>query len=128
MKAIEKGDLKTVNAYIEGGGNLKVDNGIGGTALHTAAGYNQKSIVEALIKAGLNLEAKNKQLDTPLTYVAQELDYQAPGARKNVIEVLLKANADVNAKNNSGETALSYATKIGRTKIVALLKKYGAKE
>ena len=73
---------------------------LGTTELHAAAGASGVVEVEVLLKAGADVNAKDKDGDTPLHAAAG--DNSSPA----VLEVLLKAGADVNAKDADGNTPL----------------------
>ena len=83
--------------------------------------------VKALIAAGADVNAKDKDGEKALMRAES---IQAAWAREGCIEVvkvLLAAGADINAKNNDGETALMFLGKScgyrSRTDIIQLLKK-----
>ena len=69
-----------------------------------AAMFNSNpAVIEALIKAKADVNARNKDGVTPLMLAA--------GFNSNpaVIEALIKAKADVNARDKAGKTAFDYA-------------------
>jgi len=76
MAAAEKGKDGCVNALVSAGANVNVvvegGHGWGGTALILAARYCSASSVEALIKAGADLEAKDKYGSTARMFAAEK--------------------------------------------------------
>ena len=60
--------------------------------------------IESLLKAGADIEARDKDGETPLIIAARSNNPE-------VIEVLLTGGANAKAKNEAGETALDYAKK-----------------
>ena len=70
------------------------------TPLHLAVRWNELPMVEILIKAGADLEARHGGGGTPLHEAAWSGDDPA------VFQVLLQAGADVNALNNDSNTPL----------------------
>jgi ankyrin repeat protein len=83
---------------------------------------NHLEIVEILIKAGANVNARSKWGDTALMFAA------LAGNNIDMIGLLIKAGADVNAKNDLNGTALRNATYFHFYEIVEILKSCGAKE
>jgi ankyrin repeat protein len=105
--------------------------------------------VELFIKAGIDINSKDKDESTPLMIASEKGDLQMAqlliqnGADVNaknidgytalmyaaytgniqIAELLIKNNADVNARDKDGWTALRYASIQGRDDVVALLKK-----
>ena len=74
-----------------------------GGELRAAASQGNLAEVERLLKAGADLNAKDKSGTTPLHLAA------AKNSTPAVLEVLLKAGADVNAKTTGGVTPLHFA-------------------
>ena len=67
------------------------------------AAYNgETEIVRALVDAGANVDARNKEGTTPLMHTAQSCQIES-------MEILLEANARVDVRNNDGETAYEIA-------------------
>ena len=86
----------------------------GSTLLMVAAYYGNFYAVNALIKAGADVDAKNNQGNTALIFAAQEV-------RLRVMEALIKGGAEVNLTNNDGYTALMLASFNGRAPAVKQL-------
>ena len=60
-KAIVKGNLKSVQFWINKGENIESKNSDGQTALHYAASVNRLPIVEFLLLKGAKIEEKDKR-------------------------------------------------------------------
>ena len=95
---------------------------------------DRANTVKVLLDAGLDIEIKNPQGQTPLITAAEV------GAL-DTVDLLLKNGADVNAQTNDGENAISFAVKgaydyqfkritvmneSNKVRIINLLCKYGA--
>ena len=98
--------------------NEEKDNG-GFFALYTASYFGYVKIIEALLKAGAQVNQTDKYGVTPL-YIAAQNGHTA------VIEVLIKAGALVNQPNNEGTTPLWWAAQRGYTAMVEVLVRAGA--
>ena len=72
------------------------------TSLHLASMHGHQDIAKLLIEQGANVDARNKDTETPL-YNASKYN------RLEAVKVLVEAGADVNAKNNIGDTPLHVA-------------------
>jgi len=131
--------------------NAKDD--VGETPLHWAAWIGHKEIVELLITAGADVNAKGD--GTPLHHAALRgkkeivelliangadvntkggwmvgtpLHYVVVGGHIELVELLIAEGTDVNVKDGSGGTPLDWAIdRPGRTKTADLLRKHGGK-
>jgi ankyrin repeat protein len=77
-------------------------------------------ILNALIKAGANVNAKANNGETPLMVAAQY------STNPKVLGSLIKAGADVTAKDVKGKTARDYAEENGKKENAAFLDGYKA--
>jgi ankyrin repeat protein len=84
------------------------------TALHISAQNGFHQVVDLLLKAGANKEAKTDSCQTALHIAARN-------GHDPVIELLLKAGANIEAKTETHETALSIAIDNSRSSVVDLL-------
>ncbi|WP_353273625.1 ankyrin repeat domain-containing protein [Wolbachia endosymbiont (group A) of Agelastica alni] len=84
-----------------------------------AAKHGDIEIVNALIKAGANVNAENKDKWTPLHFAAA-------WGHKDVLEVLLTAGANVNAENKNKWTPLYLAAVRGHKDVLEVLLTAGA--
>jgi ankyrin repeat protein len=89
------------------------------TALAYAAMYGKQEIVEILLENSADVNAKNKDEQTPLM-LASAAGYADVAAK------LLEHGADVNAKDKNGYTALDKAIVVGNEELVKLLSNYSA--
>ncbi len=91
------------------------------TALILAAPYGSPELIQELVDAGADVNARDSRDMTPLMFAVGS-EHQNAG----VVRVLLRAGAAVNAKSNLGETPLDWASKFGNPTVVSLLKGAGA--
>ena len=128
MAASAAGTLESVRLLIAKGARVnlartvyaKVRAGqvalVGLTALIQAAPYAPPAVVQALLEAGADPNARDSREMTALMFAVAS-DRQNPDA----VRLLLKARAAVDAKSNTGETALDWAMKFGNPEVPALL-------
>ena len=90
------------------------------TPLHIAAAADQLEMVEMLLQAGADAEAKDSRGCTPLLFAARN-------ASVAVIQELVDAGACVDHAGSNGRTALHEACFVGRTDNVRALVAAGAK-
>lgn len=100
------------------GANLRAKNKYGESCLFRVS---DPELLDFFIRKGLSVEDRNKDGKTPLHIIAGEL---ANPDMEPMIKLMLAHGADINARDLSGKTPLDYAFD---KKMVALLKKYGAK-
>lgn len=110
-------------------------------------GENDMNIIKMLLQAGANVESKDINGRTPLSWAAQGPSekipiqvlpkeqeeghvnlgtYTSTREIRDIIELLLEAGADLNAKDHHGRTPLRWATDCGNEKVVKLLESAGA--
>jgi ankyrin repeat protein len=89
--------------------------------LTVAAKNGDKPMVELLLNAGADVNAKNYSNEVALMYAALY-------GHKEIVELLLAKNADVNVKNAAGATPLTAATSSNHQDIADLLRQHGAHE
>lgn len=126
IRAADAGWLKVAAFLLDHGADVNAaaggerPNPFGRTALHHAAAFGNKAMVELLLSRGAEVNAKGDDGRTPL-YLATERGFQA------IVEVLLANKADVNVSDkNTGITPLHLAAESGRVKIIQLLLAAGA--
>lgn len=89
--------------------------------LHLAANKSTNpKIIEALIKAGCDLNSRNYLGETPLIMAVNSNE------ETRVVSALIKAGADINATDYQGHSVVEYARAQKRTYIINTLKKMGA--
>ncbi len=99
LKAAYKGDLSAVEAYLAKGGQPDLSNRYGFTLLAIATEQNRIPVMQALIKAGADVNGRNDGKQTPLYWAAEQNNIAA-------MKLLIDAGADVNAQGNMGWTPL----------------------
>jgi len=140
------GDLQTVEKLIDAGANLDANDQTGQTALHYAAKAGQIAVAKLLIANGADVNAgewtplqeaasHSKELVELLLAKGAEINtgkwtplHIAVFGHNEIVELLIAKGANVNARDDFGRTPLFYAQNRGRTKIVELLRKHGAKK
>ena len=108
--AVTRGDLAGVQlAEVQkelpptGNADVNTRDQFGSTALMYAAQRGEFGVVNALIKAGANVNARTERNGMTALIAA------AQGGHLDVVNALIKAGADVNAKGTYGYTALAWA-------------------
>ncbi len=94
----------------------------GNRALHLAVGMAEPEVVQLLLDAGADPDARNRDGETPLIWAAR-------GGRGDVVTLLLNRGADLEVRGGQqGWTALSWAETSGHTEVAELLRNHGASE
>jgi len=150
MIATSKGNLEIAKALLNRGADVNIQDTDGRTALMEALGNSHiavaqlllekgantddkalflavwmgyKSIVDAMLKSGIDVNIRNTDGMTPLMIAAEK-------GHTDVVESLLNKGADVNARSKNryipGETALMNAAEKGHTATVQVLLANGA--
>jgi len=88
--------------------------------LHLAVNSNKRDAIKSFVKAGVNVDSKNKKGNTPLFVCAKE-------NKKDMVKFLLEeAGAEVNCPNSEGNTPLHIAAFEGNNDVVDALLAHGA--
>ena len=119
LSAVDKGDVKAIQAAIAAGVDVEATDAAGYTALMKAANGGKLEAVRALLKAGAKVNTKSKQGYTPLMVTV------ASGSVA-VAKLLLDNGADASATTANGMTALDGAKRTGDQALVQLLSKVTA--
>ena len=91
------------------------------TPLMAASANGHLAVVEALVRAGADKEAKDLNGCTPLIIASDN-------GRLTVVEALVRAGADKEAKDKNGYTPLLSASTYGRLTVVEVLIRAGAEK
>ena len=95
------------------------------TPLQVASYFGDMNIVEALVKAGADLELRNKDGETAL--FAAVTRRQGEKGQLEIIKFLVSKGAKVDVVTNNGSTPLSEARKNNLRTVVEFLTQNGAK-
>lgn len=122
LKAVDKGDVQAIKKLFDGDTipdvNAKVALG-GFTALAIAAYAGHTAVVAALINAGANVDAVNKDGSTALMLAAAN-------GHADAVQILIDAGAHIDIREKGGFTALMLAAGSGNRVIVQALVEAGA--
>jgi len=117
--AVSQGMEKKVSGYLQAGMSPETKNPRTDlTVLMAAAARGKTNIARALVKAGANVNARNKAGGTALVF-------SASGGHFETMEFLSGAGADINAADTSGKTALIAAVERGDMQIIQALLRAG---
>jgi hypothetical protein len=119
-EAVEQGDTRTVDLFLNAGINPDTQDATGRTALIGAALRGSNNISEKLLRKGADVNARDTTGSTALMA-------SALGGHKETTKVLLDNDANVNLTDNNGQTALIRAAAQGHKDIVRMLINKGAR-
>jgi uncharacterized protein len=115
LEVIRDNDAAAGLQRIEAGADVRAAKSADGTtALHWAAHHGQLVLVQRLLKAGADANARNDYGSTPMQEAAIRGDATALAA-------LLKAGASVESPNDEGETALMTVARTGKVDAARVL-------
>ena len=111
-----------LKAIIEAGADIhEAEPKYRSNALHLAANSSKNpKIIETLLEAGANIDARNYLGETALIMAVNSND------ETKITTQLIKSGADINARDYQGHSVLDYAKAAKKTYIVNLLKENGA--
>ncbi|GJP35746.1 hypothetical protein CLOM_g20275 [Closterium sp. NIES-68] len=115
--AAKEGDVSIVKQLLAGGNvdiNLPSAERSGWTALHLAAFYEHPEIVQVLLAAGADTEARNGTGNTALQFACLK-------GNLDIARMLLDAGADLYATSDDKGNALEYAQEWGTEEMVDFL-------
>lgn len=119
VSAARSNDAATVLRLIEEGGDVNVPMVDGTTALHWAVYKGSLPLVQALIAAGAEVNARNDYASSPMSEAGVI-------ANVDIIRALLEAGADVESPTREGQTALMSVVRTPHVDAARLLIEHGA--
>jgi uncharacterized protein len=128
--AVNSGAIDCVKLMLARKANVNLAGDEGVTPLMTSVRVTYRNgleITKLLVKRGAKINAKADRGSTPLMYAAWSVADHYEDEYVDVVKFLIQHGAKVNVKNKMGDTPLSIARGGNYRKIVATLKKAGAK-
>jgi uncharacterized protein len=128
--AINAGAIDPVKMMLSRGANVNLigEDGITPVMLSAKLTYRVGvKMTQLLIDKGANVNASANKGSTPLMFASLCTASHYQDEYVKVTKLLIKSGAKVNVRNKMGDTPLSLAKSGGWNKIVAVLKKAGAK-
>lgn len=111
MLAARQGDLRMAEELLKRGAQI---NRQGWTALHYAAAFNQRAMVDWLLEKDAYIDAESPGNITPLILAVRQ-------GHEDLARHLVEQGADVSYRSHAGLTAMDYARIEGREELVAWL-------
>ena len=118
LEATHNGDVNTVRALLDAGGNVNLKDETGRTLLMFAALKNHKEVTQLLLDRGADVNARNNSGETALSFAARE-------GHPEIARALLAKGADVNAEDSSGSAPVVYATQFNHPATLKVLLEEG---
>ncbi len=118
--AAQRGDVRSVRAWLQKGADVNAKNAQGVSALMLAALNGRDKMAKFLLTQGADINARDANGYTPLIRVAGAGDIR-------MVKLLMDNGADLNARNDLDLTALKTAELMLHSEVVEVLKKAGAR-
>jgi ankyrin repeat protein len=118
-QAVTFGYSDLVDVLIAAGAPARLTESSGINLLHWAVIANRPSLIPALVKAGVEINAQDEHDFTPLMYAAT-IDFGDTAS----LQALLKAGADPTIPNDAGRTALEQAHYYGHVNLETVLRNF----
>lgn len=115
IDAVSHGKIDELKEILGDDADLS-DKRFSGIVDHAIFVEAEPELLEMLLKAGADVNSKDKFGQTPLVSLAMSSRWNPSNA-----ELLIKYGADVNSQDNNGRTALLFAAADGRRDLVRLL-------
>jgi ankyrin repeat protein len=119
LEAVKAGNLSAVQTSLQQHKDPNQSEPDGTTPLHWAIQQDRTDVVDALLSAGANVNAKNRYGVTPLVLAATTGD-------ASVVAALLKAGADFRVSVPETGSVLNTAARTGNPEVIKLLLAAGA--
>lgn len=100
--------------------NADRTDALGARVLNLAAAKNNRTVVEAMLRNGVSINARSR--DCTMLFTAMECP-ESPN--EEMVQLFLEKGGDTTIQDNRGRTGLSLAARDGCQGIVALLMKHG---
>ena len=115
MNAVIKGDISTIQNFINNGINVDEVRRRDHPALLLATSRGYTSVVKLLLEGGADLNSRTDDTKSTALHLATERNYT------DIVKLLLEYGADKNAIDEEGKTALIIAAQKGFLEVVKLL-------
>jgi ankyrin repeat protein len=97
------------------------ENGVGKSALHTAATVGHRGLLQLLLQGGADKSYTVRQEETVLHCAARE-------GHNEAVKLLVARGIELDSRDEAGQTSLSRAARNGHRSIVKLMIGYGAQQ
>jgi ankyrin repeat protein/L-ascorbate metabolism protein UlaG (beta-lactamase superfamily) len=115
LKAFEKGETETIiRLFKDNPQMMTADLGTGMTSLHYAVYYGNETVVDYVLKSGIDLNIKDKRNLTPVWF-------SVSGGRPAMLKKLIALGADLKVQNPAGDNLLFRAVNGGNLEVIGIL-------
>ena len=119
LKAFEKGETEAIiQIFKENPQMMKADLGTGMISLHYAVYFGNETVVDYVLKNGIDLNVKDKRNLTPVWF-------SVSGGRPAMLKKLIALGADLKVQNPAGDNLLFRAVNSGNLETIDVLLGHG---
>lgn len=116
--AVQSGDVSSVKALLDAGGDVNLKDATGRTLLMHATLQNRKEVVQVLLDKGVDVHVRDINGETALTLAARR-------GHPEIARSLLGKGADVNVEDGSGWAPVVHATQFNHPATLEVLLEEG---